>query len=115
MTHINFCKAELCMTPVGIGQEYCVEHSAERWSIQTDANQEIINMTEKDRNVDDTYKGGIEQRGCESYRDCDLPTETYENPDDEVVCPDCGRVWEYSDGWFNPTDRYVDTETNQEE
>ena len=58
---------------------------------------------------------GMEQRGCESYRDCDLPTETYETPDDEVVCPDCGRVWEYSDGWFNPTDRYVDTDTDRTE
>lgn len=40
----------------------------------------------------------------EDYRDCDLPDETYDDPQDgEVVeCSGCGREWRYEDGWFTP-------------
>jgi hypothetical protein len=50
----------------------------------------------------------VQENPCESYLDCQLPDETYESPAADVVCPNCGRVWEYSDGWFEPTERFED-------
>jgi hypothetical protein len=39
-------------------------------------------------------------RWCEDIRDCSLPPTAEE---DEVVnCDDCGRRWEYEDGYFTP-------------
>ena len=52
---------------------------------------------------------GSERGDCESYLDCELPTETWEVPEDgeTVVCPDCGREWVYEGGYFTQTGRRV--------
>lgn len=57
----------------------------------------------------------IETDVCESHQDCQLPEETYDDVVDgeEYACDVCGRVYEYENGWFTPTDRHIDTGTEQ--
>lgn len=48
---------------------------------------------------------------CESIDDCQLPTDAPRHRFDDgdtVVCPDCGREWEYTNGLFTQTGRRVD-------